>query len=181
MIMNRFITTALVLSLFSLLPTVAQSVNAATLSASAVSLPENSKESRKHKDKNWEQIKSAQIAFFTASVGLTPEEAKLFWPVFDKFHDECREAHKKTRSLQKKIKELSDKGGWQEIEMKKLLIEFQDSFKKEGEIGRLYLDEFLKILSVEKVAKLYVAEEEFRMKMIKMWQKPPVEDPERDD
>ena len=35
--------------------------------------------------------------------------------------------------------------------------------------------EFLKILPAEKVMKMYIAEEDFRIKMIKMWKKPGME------
>ena len=55
--------------------------------------------------------------------------------------------------------------------MKKLLKEYLDNFEKEGEHHKLYLEEFYKILPVEKVAKIFLAEEEFRINMIKMWKK----------
>ena len=55
--------------------------------------------------------------------------------------------------------------------MTQLLMEFNEAFVKEGELNKLYMNEFLKILPVSKVAKLYLAEEEFRMEMIKTWQK----------
>lgn len=54
-------------------------------------------------------------------------------------------------------------------------MDYLDNCKKDDEIQRLYLDEFLKILPAEKVMKMYIAEEDFRIKMIKMWKKPGME------
>ena len=35
------------------------------------------------KENRKEQIESQKIAFFTAELELTPEEAQLFWPVYN--------------------------------------------------------------------------------------------------
>lgn len=122
-------------------------------------------------DKNDDQIKSAKIAFFTTYIGLTPTEAKDFWPLYDEYRSECRKCHKRGREILEKIKALDSNGNYQERQMTKLLMEFNEAFVKEGELNKLYMNEFLKILPVSKVAKLYLAEEEFRMEMIKTWQK----------
>lgn len=122
--------------------------------------------------KNMEQLESAKIAFFTAQMDLTPEEAGKFWPVYNEYHKAVCDARKTARESFRAIKELSEKKSFQEVEMKKLLISYTENCRKDDELERLYLDEFLKILPVEKVAKMYVAEEDFRVKMIKMWKKP---------
>ncbi|MBR2946973.1 MAG: hypothetical protein IKC17_00065 [Bacteroidales bacterium] len=124
------------------------------------------------KQKNkWEELESAKIAFFTTFIGITPEEAKVFWPIYNNFQKESRELHKTTMKSLKAVKELSEKGKFTDIEMKKLIKEYLDNYEKEGELGKLYIEEFYKILPVEKVAKIFLAEEEFRIKMIKMWRK----------
>ena len=108
---------------------------------------------------------------FTTYIGLTPAEAKDFWPLYDEYRSECRKCHKRGREILEKIKTLDSKGNYQERQMTKLLMEFNEAFQKEGELNKLYMNEFLKILPVSKVAKLYLAEEEFRIEMIKTWQK----------
>lgn len=32
-----------------------------------------------------EEIKSQKIAFFTNKIGLTPEEAQVFWPIYNSY------------------------------------------------------------------------------------------------
>jgi hypothetical protein len=67
---------------------------------------------------------------------------------------------------------MTEEGSASEVAAKKLLMEYIDGCREDDDLERLYLDEFLKILPAEKVAMMYVAEEEFRVKMIKMWKKP---------
>lgn len=139
---------------------------------SALTLSATEKEGNCPKgDKNDDQIKSAKIAFFTTYIGLTPAEAKDFWPLYDEYRSECRKCHKRGREILENIKTLDSKGNYQERQMTKLLMEFNEALQKEGELNKLYMNEFLKILPVSKVAKLYLAEEEFRIEMIKTWQK----------
>lgn len=139
---------------------------------SALTISATEKNGNGHKgEKNDDQIKSAKIAFFTTYIGLTPAEAKDFWPLYDEYRSECRKCHKRGRKILESIKDLDSKGNYQERQMTKLLMEFHEAFQKEGELNKLYMNEFLKVLPVSKVAKLYLAEEEFRMEMIKTWQK----------
>ena len=56
--------------------------------------------------------------------------------------------------------------------MKRLIIKYPEDSVRDDEHERVYLDEFLEILTVDKVARMYIAEEDFRDKMIKMWKKP---------
>ncbi|HIZ86615.1 MAG TPA: hypothetical protein IAC03_00415 [Candidatus Coprenecus pullistercoris] len=122
--------------------------------------------------KNMEQLESAKIGFFTTQMGLTPEEASKFWPVYNEYHKAICDARKATRDNFKAIKELASKENYSEAEMKRLMIRYTEECTKDDELERLYLDEFLRILPVDKVARMYIAEEEFRAKMIEMWKKP---------
>ncbi|MGF1926294.1 MAG: hypothetical protein ACQUHE_19130, partial [Bacteroidia bacterium] len=43
-----------------------------------------------------EKIEAAKIAFFTQKLGLSPEEAKVFWPIYNDYQREqiaFRKAH----------------------------------------------------------------------------------------
>lgn len=127
--------------------------------------------------KNREQLESAKIAFFTSQMSLTPEEATKFWPVYNEYHEALCEARKQAREGFKAIRDLLEKGGYSDVEMKKCMLEYITLCTKDDEIEKLYMDEFLKVLPVEKVARMYVAEEDFRAKMIRMWKKPDQKDP----
>ncbi|MCK5170615.1 MAG: hypothetical protein KAQ75_12115, partial [Bacteroidales bacterium] len=42
----------------------------------------NAQESKSDKQ---QEIKSQKIAFFTDKIGLTPEEAQIFWPIYNDY------------------------------------------------------------------------------------------------
>lgn len=126
-----------------------------------------------HKN-NKEQLESARIAFFTTRMELTPEEAGKFWPVYNQYQKAMHDVRKASREEFHALRKLEE-NGTSEVEIKKALMDYLDNCKKDDEIQRLYLDEFLKILPADKVMKMYIAEEDFRIKMIKMWKKPGME------
>lgn len=126
-------------------------------------------------DNNKDKFESARIAFFTSRMDLTPEEAGKFWPVYNEYNKAVSEARKTGRAKFRQIRKLTDEGTASEATVKQMLMEYVDCCKKDDELERIYLDEFLKILPAGKVALMFIAEEEFRAKMIQMWKHPGTE------
>lgn len=127
--------------------------------------PEHNRQQRE--TARYEQVQSAKIAFFTTELGLTPKEAEEFWPVYNKFWKEREIAHRKIQGSMRVIsKILKGEKPTSENELKKMLDVYVSGFTQEGVIQKKYFDEFSKMLSTDKVAKLYKAEEDFRIKMI---------------
>lgn len=116
---------------------------------------------------HYEQVQSAKIAFFTNELGLTPKEASEFWPIYNKFWREREVAHRRIQSNLKTIgKALSGETKVSDSELKVMIENYVAGYNDEGIIQRSYLEEFYKILPVAKIAKLYIAEENFRIRMI---------------
>lgn len=115
---------------------------------------------------DWEKrIQSEKIAFFTSELDLTPEEAQVFWPLYNQYWKDCMEAHQNTV---KYLKLLSEKGEKDLTEEK--MTEYTDSYvnaltEEQNLLGRYY-PEFKRVLPIEKVGRIFMAEEKFRMKMI---------------
>lgn len=126
-------------------------------------------EKKDDKSSQKDQILAAKVAYFVTEIGLTPEEAQAFWPIYNKCWDDAQKAHKDTRKSLKEIKALNEKGGFSDSEMKKLIDKYIGSYMYEGKIQEMYLGEFYKILPVEKVARIYIAEDGFRKKLTEMW------------
>ena len=112
-----------------------------------------------------ERMKSEKIGFLTSFMDLSQEEAEIFWPVYNKAEKESSAAMEANfhayRALQKAIKERQD-----ENEVEKLLHEYLKAAEKAESVQIKYAKEYEKILPPMKVAKLYVAEEEFRRQQI---------------
>ena len=115
----------------------------------------------------WEKYRAEKVRFLTENLNLTPSEAQKFWPVYNQMEKERWEAQKLRRETENKVRDaeaaLSDK------EIIKLTREFSGSMKKEGELLVKYNEDLLKVLPPKKVLRLYQAENEFRMHMIKKY------------
>lgn len=120
-----------------------------------------------HRGKDdWKQkMMSEKIAFFTTEIGITPEEAQIFWPVYNQIHEEKDKA---MHELFKAYKELSDavEAGKSGKELQRLLEAYLLAQKKQRDIDTDAPDKIKKVLPVEKIARLYLAEEKFRRQMI---------------
>jgi hypothetical protein len=113
---------------------------------------------------NKEKIEALKVAFIAKELSLSPQEAQVFWPVFNEWQDKI-EAIKSKRKEFKRIREnpeaLSDK----EIEVylsSELMVR-----QRETELFKEYTERLRKILPIKKVALLYKAEEEFKKELIK--------------
>ena len=113
---------------------------------------------------NKEKIEALKVAFIAKELSLSPQEAQVFWPVYNEWQDKI-EAIKSKRKEFKRIREnpeaLSDK----EIEAylsSELMVR-----QRETELFKEYTERLRKILPIKKVALLYKAEEEFKKELIK--------------
>ena len=131
----------------------------------AMAQPEpNKQQQRNHR---YQQIQSAKIAFFTAELELTPKEAEEFWPVYNQYWKERETVIRRVQGTLRNVnRSLKGEQAMTESEIKKQLEIYINGSSEEGAIHKDYFVKFMKILPPTKVAKLYVAEEEFRMKMI---------------
>lgn len=119
---------------------------------------------KEHEDR-WEKFRSEKVAFLTTYLELTPAEAQKFWPVYNQLEKERWEAQKTRKQLEEKVLEAGE--SMRDNQIKQLTREFAGSLKKEADMAAEYNEKFLDILPPGKVLKLYKAENEFRMHMIK--------------
>ena len=116
---------------------------------------------------DWKQrIMSEKIAFLTMEMGITPEEAQAFWPVYNQVEKEKDEAmFTMIHAYKEMSKAMDEKKGEKEISA--LLDKYLDAQKKVNEVENGIAAKYKAVLPVEKVAKLYVAEEKFRRQQIR--------------
>ena len=114
-----------------------------------------------------EKFRTEKIAFLTTKLELTTAEAEKFWPIYNQFEKERWEAQKSRRELEDKVREAEET--LSENDVTKLTRDFAGSMQKEGTLMTSYNEKFLKVLPPKKVLKLYKAENEFRMNMIRKY------------
>ena len=115
---------------------------------------------------NKEKVDAMKIGFLTDYLDLSSEEAKVFWPVYNKYQDETDQLRKTRRKNilndQPNFDSLSD------AELEKI-VDSEIAFRQsELDIQKKYHPQFKKVLPTNKVAKLYRAEEEFKKKLLEM-------------
>lgn len=131
------------------------------ISTQQINAQEESREAR------MEKFRTEKIAFLSTKLQLTTTEAEKFWPIYNQLEKERWEAQKSRRELEDKVREAEE--SLSEHEITKLTRDFAGSMQKEGALMASYNEKFLKVLPPKKVLKLYKAENEFRMSMIRKY------------
>ena len=120
-------------------------------------------------------IEAKRIGFITKELQLTSQEAEVFWPVYNRYHDEL-EILRKGRGTELMAARVNfDK--YSDDDINKIITSEFDYRQKELDLQKKYDAEFKKVLPVKKVAKLYRAEQLFKIYLIKegQQQKPPAQ------
>lgn len=114
-------------------------------------------------DERREEIETMKIGFITKKLDLTSEEAKTFWPVYNKFQDELETIRRQRRIDMREFREnntLTDK------DAEKLIDNEIASRQKELDVMKKYHAQFKQILPVSKVLQLYRTEEDFKRELL---------------
>ena len=109
-----------------------------------------------------DKIKALRVAFLTQELDLSPEQAQVFWPVYNEFHKELRGLKEERKNILMGIDE-------QELSEGELEKRIQRGFDLEEEIVALrieYHEKFKSILSLQKIADLYAAELHFQRRVL---------------
>ncbi len=115
-----------------------------------------------NKERN-EKIHAMKVEYITTQLALTPTEAEKFWPVYNEFGAKIKALERKKRKAHKASdgKELSDK------EMNAIIQLNFDTDQEILDLRREYDLKFKKVLSIQKVGKLYRAELGFRHELLR--------------
>ena len=101
-----------------------------------------------------EKVEAMRIAFITNRLDLTPDEAKLFWPIYNNYRHDLS---KLRRSFYPK-----DDGTDPHLDADRQL-EFE---QKKLDLKKTYKPQFEQVLGKEKLNKLISAEEDFKRMLI---------------
>jgi hypothetical protein len=120
------------------------------------------------KDKSGEVEKLVQaqkIAFFTDKIGLTPEEAEKFWPIYNEYWEKKNKIYVERKKTMNHYSENVDK--LSDSQLSKLSDKYISFETREAQLLKEYHSKFTKILPIEKVMKIYLADYEFKAYLLK--------------
>jgi Spy/CpxP family protein refolding chaperone len=116
---------------------------------------------------NWhEKMMSEKIGYLTSELELTPEEAQAFWPVYNKIAEKNREQNMAVGKAYKALTQALKEGTASDKEIDRLLDEYLAAKQAQKENGKNDVAQYRKVLPGKKVAKLYIAEENYRRHQI---------------
>jgi hypothetical protein len=112
----------------------------------------------------FEKYKSIKVAYITDQINLTPDEAEVFWPVYNDFENKRNKIHEERIKLTEYFRKNSET--LSEAEISKILGDYIGFYKAENELMIEYNNKLKQILSPVKVMKLHIAEIQFRHYLI---------------
>ncbi len=111
------------------------------------------------------EIKAQRTAYLTTKLGLTPEEAQTFWPVYNAY-DDAREANRKEmrRTMTPRDAEPEELTEEQAAQRLNQGLELR---QRELDLERTYKDKFVKAIGARKTVALVRAEHDFNREVLR--------------
>ena len=111
------------------------------------------------------ELEGMKVAYLTNKMDLSPEEAQVFWPVYNQYRDEMDAHRLEGREKYKKFKETQA-----DLTDEELMKQMEYKFDHEREaiaIEERYFNQFTEILSPQKVLTMLEAEQGFKRELLK--------------
>lgn len=112
---------------------------------------------------NPERVHAAKIGYITERVKLTDRQAEQFWPVYNRYEKELREAR---RQAFQRARSQRDAAVESEADALRAIDSRLEAQEEAIEVQRKYKTEFLRIISAEQLLALYDAEREFNRMVV---------------
>lgn len=108
-------------------------------------------------NKNAKQIEAIKFGYLSGRLNLTAEESQAFWPLYKQYQTEINALLKQKRQARLDNNSSPEKAVDDDFYFESKLLELKKEYRKS----------FGKVLSSEKLKKLYQAERSFREELIK--------------
>ena len=122
----------------------------------------------KDKEKR-EKIRSLKVGFLTTELSLTPDEAAVFWPLYNAFDNKQNEIRsKKTKSLIDRI----DDEAFAKMSEKEAFVFLAQSESYDEDLfqnRRKFISSLKEVISPIKIIKLKKAEDNFNKKLLQQY------------
>ena len=116
-----------------------------------------------------EKIKTLKIAFFTERLNLTPEEASVFWPLYNE-HESAKESLRDSQREQLSAR-FNNLDEISEAEAQQALQQYLSMEEQEEELDKAFYLKIAEEFSAVRTLKLFQAEREFRRRLLQEYRK----------
>lgn len=121
-------------------------------------------------EEKWKEFEAQKVAYFTQALELTPEEAAVFWPLYNEMMKKKREQDGKFRET---FREVHKAGKLTEAEEKQQVMRMLENEQKLLDIKKEYYEKLMKVIPAQKVARLDRTERKFHKQLIQKMCKGP--------
>jgi hypothetical protein len=108
---------------------------------------------------NAPRVEAAKKTFMTNSLGLTPEEAQRFWPVYQRYQVELRQIQKERNIANRTT--TADNNAYRDLQFEERILALKKKYRKE----------FIRVIPQEKAVRIHQAEREFTNQLLKQLMK----------
>lgn len=120
------------------------------------------------RQKQFEEMQLKRIAFFTKEIGLTPEEAQSFWPVYNEITFKRWRINHELSRLLRPVRENSNRT----IDYEKINKRILQLREENADLDRQCYEKMSAILGQEKLFKYYLAEDVFTRDILNNFERP---------
>lgn len=118
-----------------------------------------------NRDEAHKQIEAQKVSFITQALDLSPEEAQLFWPLYNQCQKKEQEMETEMRSIHKSCKKQNNV----KCSDSEILAKCDSVLRLEKDLVDLkieYFNKYKKILPAQKVHRLLNIERDFNRKLL---------------
>ena len=113
-----------------------------------------------------EEIESLKIAFFTQKLDLSPEEAKIFWPIYNSMQAEQSALRKERMQKMISFRKVDEIDNLTDAQVQGLITSEFDFKQRDLNLDKKYYAKFKSSLPIKVVGKFYRAQEGFKRELL---------------
>lgn len=114
-----------------------------------------------------DQVAAQKAAFITRELNLTPDESEHFWPVYNQYDNEEQAVRNNQANDLLNAKENFDTLSDEQVSK---LIDNEIKYQQQDlDIRKKYIEQFKKVLPMKKIARLYIAEQKFKIYLLQQY------------
>lgn len=109
-----------------------------------------------------DKIETMHIAYLSQKLNLTSAEAEKFWPIYNQYKAGQDQLRKQRMANVESVKNAGGVDNMSDAEVEKLLTAETDFESRELDLRKEYVTKFQQVIPTRKVAKFFIAEDEFK-------------------
>jgi len=113
-----------------------------------------------------EEIESLKIAFFTKKLDLSPEDAKVFWPIYNDMQAEQSALRKERFQKMISFRKVTEIDNLTDAQIQSLITSEFDFRQRDLNLEKKYYNKFKAVLPIKIIGKYYRAQEAFKRELL---------------